>query len=198
MKLIYKGKYDGNQESLPHKEHKPGAVKFREIEDPKKFAAFINVVAFIITVLLVALFFLRSWSSRFSILGALCSLLVLFPHEILHAICFKKEVYLYTNWKNGMLFVVGPEDMSKGRFIFMSLLPNLVFGMIPYILYLIFPEYIFLGSLGMIAIGEGAGDYYNVFNALTQMPKGARTYLYGFHSYWYMPEGKTADRKGKA
>ncbi|MCI8497238.1 MAG: DUF3267 domain-containing protein, partial [Clostridiales bacterium] len=34
----------------------------------------------------------------------------------------------------------------------------------------------------------GAGDYYNVFNALTQMPKGARTYLYQFNSFWYMPE----------
>ena len=34
----------------------------------------------------------------------------------------------------------------------------------------------------------GIGDYYNVINALIQMPKGARTYLYGFHSYWYLPE----------
>ena len=33
----------------------------------------------------------------------------------------------------------------------------------------------------------GFGDYMNVFNALTQMPRGARTYLYGFHSYWYQP-----------
>ena len=33
------------------------------------------------------------------------------------------------------LFAVGPEDMSKGRFIFMSLLPNVVFGIIPYLVY---------------------------------------------------------------
>ena len=34
----------------------------------------------------------------------------------------------------------------------------------------------------------GSGDYYNIINALTQMPRGARTYLHGFHSYWYLPE----------
>ena len=34
----------------------------------------------------------------------------------------------------------------------------------------------------------GIGDYYNIINALIQMPKGAKTYLYGFHSYWYLPE----------
>ena len=43
---------------------------------------------------------------------------------------------------------------------------------------------------GVIAIAMGAGDYYNVFNALTQMPKGARTYLYQMNSYWYMPENR--------
>lgn len=35
MKLHYKGKYDGKEESLPHGEHRPGAVQFREPE-PKK------------------------------------------------------------------------------------------------------------------------------------------------------------------
>ena len=39
---------------------------------------------------------------------------------------------------------------------------------------------------GVIAVAMGAGDYYNVFNALTQMPKGARTYLYQMNSYWYI------------
>lgn len=87
-----------------------------------------------------------------------------------------------------MLFVVGPETMSKSRFIIMSLLPNIVFGFIPYIIFLINPDYSFLGTLGFLAIGMGAGDYYNVYNAMTQMPKGARTYLYQFNSYWYVPE----------
>ena len=115
-------------------------------------------------------------------------MLFFFPHELLHAVCFREDVYLYTNWKQGMLFVLGPETMSKGRFIFMSLLPNLVFGVIPYILGMLFPKLVFAAALGVLATSMGAGDYYNVFNAATQMPKGSRTYLYKFHSYWYLPK----------
>ena len=45
-------------------------------------------------------------------------------------------------------------------------------------------------AFGVMAISAGFGDYMNVFHALTQMPKNARTYLYGFHSYWFLPEGE--------
>ena len=100
MKLIYKGKYNGDVNMLPHGEHKPGAVKFKEFDDAKTLGIVANIIALVIT---VGLFFL------------------------------------------------------------------------------------FLGTLGALCLGMGAGDYYNVFNALTQMPRGARTYLYQFNSYWYMP-----------
>ena len=117
-------------------------------------------------------------------LGCIC----LVPHEFLHAIFFKKDVYMYTNLSQGMLFVVGQENMSKIRFCLMSLFPNIVFGFIPFIIYMINPSFKILGELGAFSIACGVGDYLNVFNALTQMPKGAKTYLSGMHSYWYMPE----------
>ena len=112
----------------------------------------------------------------------------LFPHEILHAVCFKEDVYLYTNFKQGMLFVVGTETMSKSRFIIMSLLPNLIFGFIPYIIAMIIPSASILGAFGAVSICMGAGDYYNAIHALVQMPKGSRTYLHKFNSFWYIPE----------
>lgn len=70
--------------------------------------------------------------------GILVALACLIPHEFIHAICCRKEAYIYTNLKNGMLFVVAPEKMSKSRFVVMSLMPNLVFGFVPFLLYLIF------------------------------------------------------------
>ena len=193
MKLHYKGKYDLNPESLPHGEHMPGAVKFKEAENSKQMAIIANILSVVLMMVFAVLAVLRAreyivdsiWQMP---LGFLASLVTLFPHEILHAVCFKEDVYLYTNMKQGMLFVVGPESMSKGRFIFMSLLPNLVFGFLPYCIGMIFPQMGFFLALGCMAIGMGAGDYYNVFNALRQMPKGAKTYLYQFNSYWYMPE----------
>ena len=193
MKLHYKGTYNLDPNSLPHGEHMPGAVKFKEAESSKQMAIIGNILA---VVLMIVFAIPAVWRARPYIadsiwqmpLGCFASLVTLFPHEFLHAICFKEDVYLYTNMKHGMLFVVGPETMSKGRFIFMSLLPNLVFGFLPYIIGMIFPQMGFFLALGWLAIGMGAGDYYNVFNALRQMPKGAKTYLYQFNSYWYMPE----------
>ena len=131
MKLYYMGKFSGNEDDLPHGEHRPGAVPFREAKDAKALAVIANGLALAILILLVVPAVLR-WGLTFlgpsSGLGCIASLAVLFPHELLHAVCFREDVYLYTNWSQGMLFVVGPEEMSKGRFILMSLLPNLVFG----------------------------------------------------------------------
>lgn len=193
MKLHYKGKYDMNPESLPHGEHMPGAVKFKEPENTKQMGIIANILCLVIIVLLAIPAILRCkpyiidhpWQLS---VGCIASMFILFPHELLHAICFKEDVYLYTNWSQGLVFVVGTETMSKARFLFISLLPNIVFGFIPYIIGLVFPNLLFFAALGTLAIGMGAGDYYNVFNAITQMPKNARTYLYQFNSYWYMPK----------
>lgn len=87
-----------------------------------------------------------------------------------------------------MLFVVGTETISKGRFIFMSMLPNLIFGIVPYVIGMIFPKFIFLTMFGMICTSMGAGDYYNVFNAIRQVPKNGIVYMSGMRSYWYVEE----------
>ncbi len=189
MKLHYKGKYDKNPESIPAKPHKPNCVKFKEPEDSKKLGIIINIIAtpiLLIFYLPVLFSNFQGASSQF-VPALVLFLLCLFPHEILHAICFKEDVYLFTNFSHGMIFVAGPEDMSKSRFIFMSLLPNIVLGFIPYVVFIIHPAWTALGAFAAFNISSGAGDYLNVFNAITQMPKGARTYLHQFNSYWYLP-----------
>ena len=59
MKLHYKGKYDLNPESLPHGEHKPGAVRFKEAEDTKELGVIANVLCLVIIIVLVILVFVR-------------------------------------------------------------------------------------------------------------------------------------------
>lgn len=191
MKLYYKGKYDLNPDSLPHGAHQPDAVPFREAKNTKTLSLIANVACILIIILMAVPAFIRCreyFDPLQLIAGCVASMLVLLPHEFLHAICFRDDVYLYTNWKQGMLFVVGPETMSKGRFILMSLLPNIVFGFLPYLIGMLFPHRLFFLVFGTLSTGMGAADYYNVWNALTQMPKGARTYLYQFHSFWYLPD----------
>ncbi len=194
MKLHYRGKYDLDPASLPHGEHMPGAVKFREAGSSKKMALIANGLCIVLILLLGVPAVIRcrpylAAGPRWQLpLGCIAPLLTLLPHELLHAVCFREDGYLYTDLAQGLLFVTGPETMSRGRFVFMSLLPNIVFGFIPYAAGMLFPKLAFLLAFGTLCIGMGAGDLYNVFNAVTQMPRGARTYLYGFNSYWYMPE----------
>ena len=189
MKLHYMGKYNLDPESIPAKPHKPDCVKFKEPEDSKKLSAIASTISLLLIVIFLIPVFLKGYQEAFQAvgIGSLLTLLGLFPHEILHAICFREDVYLFTNFKQGLLFVVGPEDMSKARFIFMSLLPNLILGVIPYLAFLANPNLMILGVFGAMNMAAGAGDYLNVFNAITQMPAGARTYLHHFNSYWYMP-----------
>ena len=189
MKLIYKGKFNGDESSLPAGKMVEGAVQFREADSMKDFAKKVNVLAVVLLVLAFGAVIVREINAQvppFHFWGYLLAMLSPFPHELLHGICFREEVYLYTNWKQGMLFVTGPEHMTKGRFVFMSLLPNLLFGFVPLVLFMVNPQWTALGTMGAMAVSMGAGDYYNVWNALTQVPKGGMVYNQGFHTYWYI------------
>lgn len=192
MKFIYAGKYNGDENTLPQRKHPKGSVPFKEAENSKKFGLLINIAAFILLILFLALAVwrvgLESIVGVGGLIGVFLSILCMVPHEFLHAIWFKGNVYMYQNLSEGMLFVVGDGDFTKARFIWMSLFPNIVFGVIPYILFMIFPHLTVLATMGALSLGAGAGDYCNVYNALTQMPKGSLTYTSGFHSFWYIPK----------
>ncbi|MBO4236027.1 MAG: DUF3267 domain-containing protein [Firmicutes bacterium] len=204
MIFHYKGKFSGNPDDLPCSEHEPNAVKYKEPDDPKKLALIANGISVVLFILTIAIYLWRAGgllgedsSLNYSIWGCLLSLVTLFPHEMLHALCFRSDVYMYTNFKQGMAFVVGPERMSKAHFILMSMLPNIVFGFIPFIIFMIFaksgavtPILKLVGTMGAFCIPMGAGDYLNVFNTLTQVPKGGKVYMHKFNSYWYMPEDR--------
>ena len=202
MIFHYKGKYSGNTEDLPQSYHEEGAVKFKEPDSMKQLAIIANGISIVLFIVSIGIYLWRAGGLidkdthelSYSMFGLLAAMLTLFPHELLHAICFKEDVYMYTNLRQGLLFVYGIERMSKARFIFMSMLPNLVFGIIPFAIFLIFaepgnlsPVIKFLGTLGAFAFPMGAGDYMNVYNALTQMPKNSRCYMYGMNTFWYMP-----------
>ncbi|MBE6850846.1 MAG: DUF3267 domain-containing protein [Ruminococcus sp.] len=189
MKFKYAGKYNGSPESLPQRTQ-TGAVQFKEFEDLMTFGIIMNAAAIVLWIGLVAAASFRAGSLQLSAIGALLSIATMVPHEFLHALCFREEVKMYHNLKDGMLFVAGTEDMSRAQFVLMSMLPNLVFGFLPFIVFMIFPQIPVIGTLSTLAICMGAGDYYNVFNCLTQVPKGAKVFMSGIHTFWYMPEDK--------
>lgn len=192
MILHYGGKYTDDS-VLPKRNLPVGSVKFREpesMEELGKKAAAISVPIFILlaaTPLLLGTNF-KEFLSVSGLLGVILSLVFAPIHEILHAVCFKEDVYLFTDLKRGMLFVIGTESMTRGRFIFMSILPNLILGFLPYLFFLYHKEAVVPGAMGIMAVPMGTGDYLNIWNALCQMPKGTKTFLSGMNSYWYREE----------
>ena len=188
MKLVIKGLFNGDENSLPHGEIYPGSEKMDPDETTDAIMNRLNIIALVIDALVFVVFCLISGIKEYDMLAFVLTLVIYIAHEFLHAICFKNEVYLYFWKEKGSAFVIGNEPMSKPHFILMSLLPNIVFGFIPFILYLIHPTLTLLGSLSVLTIGMGIGDYYNVISALRRVPNNAKVYLHKFTTYWYIPK----------
>ena len=127
MIFHYAGKYDGDESKLPQKEHHPHAVQFKELEDTKKLSLIANNGCVLTMVLLAIPFLLLGIkyipdNAIWMMIGGICGGLSLLPHELLHAICYKEDVYMYNDLAHGLMFVVGTEDMSKGHFIFIFII----------------------------------------------------------------------------
>lgn len=194
MKLIYKGRYNGEIEEFESSKNIVNATKYKEANTVEEMAKIITLPANTIQLVLLLIVFLIVGFDNFDntlsllILSFFVSLLTMIPHELLHGICYKNKVYLYTNLKQLMLFVVGEDHMSKLKFIFMCMLPNIVFGFIPFIIFLINTKLVFLGMLGAMCISYGMGDYYNVWNTIIQVPSNGMVFSKGHNSYWYVDE----------
>lgn len=199
MRFIVKGKYTGNESALPSRDT-TGSTQFKEPENMTELSRVVTTISLVLMFIMFLIFGfvcgindINPFAHYIQILFAgLFSVLVFLPHEFLHAICFKGDVEFYENLKQGMLFVVGTEDMSRARFIFMSLLPTIVFGFIPFTIFLFKPASVFCGLFGGVNIAAGAGDFFNIYNAIRLVPKGAMIFMSGLHSYWYDPKDKKA------
>lgn len=200
MKIVWKGKYK-NVEQLKIGEIPDNAVKFKEPNSPLLLnlvsSIFIIPVLVIIGIAISIKFYLQqnlNLFNFFNYIGILLAYLMIVPHELLHSIAFPKnaEVQLWFSPKSLMAFVFTTYPVSKKRFVYISLLPNIIFGIIPLILWIVIPVGFneisgIMFSFSFISLLCGVGDYLNVFNTIIQMPKDSVTQLYGFNSYWYKP-----------
>lgn len=219
MQLIYRGIYrDAAQ--LPRAKLPANAVAFKEPDTLEGVNKKATLYSFGATGLMLGLFAVSviirgqnilSWLGSIPpamllpglLLSFLLSFLTVMPHELLHAACFGKsaQVELFVSKKSLMAFVVSTHPITKTRFILMSLLPNVVFGWVPFIICTFLRmwgyEYYILILFSLFTISLGGGDYMNVVNTLRQMPKGSVQQMDGLNSYWYMPMQNEADDVGQ-
>lgn len=188
MKLKYMGRYSGKPENIPLGERAPENVTFREPVTAR--SSFIYCIIIVLFFHLIYCTWTNAsgktidvWQVSF---GIILSFLALFPHQIIHALFFKSEVRFYASLRRGLIFVSDPEEMSKLRFILMTIAPSILSGIIPLILFFIFPKLLFLGVFGFLSLYPD--DYGNAILALFKMPKGERIYIHTFFSNWYISQ----------
>ena len=109
--------------------------------------------------------------------GALAGLLLIFLHELLHAIVYPKGAYVYIGIVPGVFAAVAlaSHPMRRGRFLLMTLLPA-VLGIIPLVLFWMLPkDTVVLNSIvfGIAVMGlvMPYTDYYTAYQVLRQTPK---------------------------
>ena len=107
MIFHYGGKYKSEKDLEDKGRVHDNATPFRE-PDLKVFAVIANGGSILILAVLVAALWiiakpdLRSLGIQMGI-AAFISILLLLPHEFLHAICFKEDVYLYRRYPGSKL-----------------------------------------------------------------------------------------------
>lgn len=201
LKLIWKGKFNG-VEDLPIGELPKNAVRFEEPESAEELAKETRRFLIPVVIFLIIVIFLRIKINGFfgvsdviNIFGIILIPFSILPHEYLHAIFFPKdaEVEMWYSIKQRLALVTSTTAITKKRFIFLSLFPNIVFGFLPLIIWIFIPSYMsfisgILFTFGFISLIMGVGDFMNIYNTIKQVPKGAMTQISGFNSYWFFKE----------
>lgn len=126
-------------------------------------------------------------------IAAVISILLVLLHEILHAICFPKKVQkeIWFILKGLSAFVYCNHPMSKRKYLWLCICPNVFLGIVPFFLWLILSHNFnnFMSQLilfvSLFNMFSGIGDYYNIYLTLKQVPKNSIIQNYGIHTYWY-------------
>ncbi|EOU1764132.1 DUF3267 domain-containing protein [Clostridium perfringens] len=194
MKLIWKGKFN-DVEDLPIGELPENAVRFEEPESAEELAKETRRFFLIVIFLRIKTNGFFGVSDVLNIFGIILIPFSILPHEYLHAIFFPKyaEVEMWYSIKQRLALVTSNTSITKKRFIFLSIFPNIVFGFLPLIIWIFIPSGMsfisgILFTFGFISLTLGSGDFMNIYNTIKQVPKDAMVQISGLNSYWFFKE----------
>lgn len=189
--IKFKGKYEDENE-LKKGELPINAIKYDEPDTMNRiFWKGCLISSPMLLVITILLFTRIGFKLNLTII--IIEFILLYVHEFIHGFACPKEIEkeVWTYFKEGALFVYFKDPVSKLRFIWLSLAPNLILGFIPFILVILgvfnFNNTleVYIGNISWMMILGGIGDYLNIYNTIKQVPKGAKVMCYGFNSYWF-------------
>ncbi|MFP5527799.1 metalloprotease family protein [Peptococcus simiae] len=195
MAIHYKG-YLARLEDLPSSDLPDHAVPYDEPADLDGLIKAIMPWHWPLLALIAAAYVIRSlltghWLHLPTLLGCLAIIPGFFLHEWVHAWSFPRgaEVHIYQKIDAGLLMAYSPQPVSRLRFIVISAAPGLLLGLLPLGIWALTASDHYLARsllpFGCALLLGAVGDFYNIYNTLVQVPKGAHVQLSGWRSYWF-------------
>lgn len=198
-----KGKFKSEDELINGKQLPDGAIQFKEgdsLQDAFIKGLLIGLPLFVVMIVSM-IFRLRNVNYNLEMniqtgitFATMIIILGILPyvHEFIHGIFYplSAEKAIWKLQEQGAYFVYCDETVSKERFIVLSIAPAIILGIIPFVGVLIFAESISAACIiatwivSLIMTVMAIGDFANIYNAIKQVPKGAKVFNYGMHTYW--------------
>jgi hypothetical protein len=195
MKIRWVGKYNGS--NLPVAELPPGAKELPPVTGKSALAIIPVVLVVFLLVYLKGIWDERILFSRLDLAIGFGIGILLFPvHELIHALCFPagSEVVMYYTAQGLGTSCTAP--LKRNRFIYVSVFPTVILGLIPLVLFMAIPSsYVLvetiLFAVSFLHLGAGYVDYCNLLH-LMQIPRNAFVQISGEKIYWYLKESENS------
>lgn len=198
-----KGKFKSEDELINGKQLPDGAIQFKEgdsLQDAFIKGLLIGLPLFVVMIVSM-IFRLRNVNYKLEMniqtgitFATMIIILGILPyvHEFIHGFFYplSAEKAIWKLQEQRAYFVYCDETVSKECFIVLSIAPAIILGIIPFVGVLIFAESISAACIiatwivSLIMTVMAIGDFANIYNAIKQVPKGAKVFNYGMHTYW--------------
>lgn len=122
--------------------------------------------------------------------GAAVSLFFLVVHELIHALCCPRGAIVYFYAVPHGVYVVPTRPLRKYRYLFVLIMPTIVLGLIPFMVWMCIPNLhtemssaLFGFALGSLSMS--IGDLYNAILAMIKMKSNSMIMTSGTSCYYF-------------
>lgn len=194
MKIENKGVINTYREAeRPVSENAVKYIDPEAMEHEGKGTAFYCIMAMIFPIIIFSVKYamIGEIPLMFSIAGIAIGCVLSLPREILRGLCFPKgsTTELYQMIKPPRMFVTCNIPMSKGRFVFVNMVPGIMLGIVPLMVWLFISPYTYLArtlfSIGFISIIAGGRDYMNILKTIVRVPPFSGILMSGAKIYYF-------------
>lgn len=200
LNIKFKGIYEDEEQIKETSKLHKNSTKFEEEQTIKEFGkrSTLFVTPLIVIMIIIALIVSEINNVKFELnpVELIIGVLILIPLAILvqliHALTYPKEAEknFYLIKKDLGIILLSNTPVTKRRYILLCIMPTIILSFIPYIIMLIFMKYLPVKLVNYIYIDSiainilTAGALLTAYRTIKQVPKDAKVFNHGYHSYW--------------